>query len=79
MPLADGLDGFEFLAMAETGEVGHWQVLRTLNRRGRHPGIRELVDWALPIQQRHFKDVQKGQPSAGRGREPERAPRPGHD
>ena len=28
---ADGLDGFEFLTMAEAGEVGHWAVLRTLN------------------------------------------------
>jgi hypothetical protein len=27
---AHGLDGFEFLAMAEAGEVGHRQVLRTL-------------------------------------------------
>src|SRR5688572_10657940 len=40
---ADGLDGFEFLTMAEAGEVGHWQVLKTLNGRARHPGIRELV------------------------------------
>ena len=23
---ADGLDGFEFLTMAEAGEVGHWEA-----------------------------------------------------
>jgi hypothetical protein len=28
---ADGLDGFEFLTMAEAGEVGHWAVLGKLN------------------------------------------------
>ena len=25
---ADALDGFEFLTMAEAGEVGHWPVVR---------------------------------------------------
>ena len=30
---ADGLDGFEFLTMAEAGEVGHWAVLGKLNER----------------------------------------------
>ena len=29
----DALDGFEFLTMAEAGEVGHWSVLRKLNER----------------------------------------------
>jgi hypothetical protein len=24
---ADALDGFEFLTMAEAGEVGHWSVV----------------------------------------------------
>ena len=32
---ADALDGFEFLTMAEAGEVGHWSVLRKLNERAR--------------------------------------------
>ena len=27
---AEGLDGFEFLTMAEAGEVGHWEVLGVL-------------------------------------------------
>ena len=30
---SDALDGFEFLTMAEAGEVGHWEILETLNRR----------------------------------------------
>ena len=30
---ADGLDGFEFLTMAEAGEVGHWEVLGVLGEK----------------------------------------------
>ena len=54
---ADTLDGFEFLTMAEAGEVGHWSVLKTLNKIGGDAEIRDLVEWALPIQQRHYAGV----------------------
>ena len=54
---ADDLDGFEFLIMAEAGEVGHWAVLRKLNENAGEEQIRDLVDWALPIQERHFQTV----------------------
>jgi hypothetical protein len=57
---ADDLDGFEFLTMAEAGEVGHWAVLGKLNERAGDPKLQELVDWALPIQERHFKTVKSG-------------------
>jgi hypothetical protein len=57
---ADALDGFEFLTMAEAGEVGHWSVLRKLNERARRDDVGRLVEWALPIQQRHFQDVLDG-------------------
>ena len=30
---ADDLDGFEFLTMAEAGEVGHWAILGKLNEK----------------------------------------------
>jgi hypothetical protein len=53
----DGLDGFEFLTMAEAGEVGHWSVLQELNKQARHPGVRDLVKLQLPIQKRHLKEV----------------------
>ena len=29
----DPLDGFEFLTMAEAGEVGHWSIVANLNER----------------------------------------------
>ncbi len=54
---SDDLDGFEFLTMAEAGEVGHWSVLKELNKQAKHPGVQKLVSTHLPIQQRHLKDV----------------------
>lgn len=51
---AEALDGFEFMTMAEAGEVGHWEVLGTLNEQAAEPKIGELVEWALPIQERHL-------------------------
>ena len=56
----DPLDGFEFLTMAEAGEVGHWSVLRKLNERARRDDVQQLVEWALPIQERHFQAVLDG-------------------
>src|ERR671930_2424978 len=40
---ADALDGFEFLTMAEAGEDGDWEILRTLNERARVAGVGVLV------------------------------------
>jgi coenzyme F420-reducing hydrogenase alpha subunit len=57
---ADALDGFEFLTMAEAAEVGHWSVLRTLNEQAGNAELRGLIEWALPIQERHFQSVLAG-------------------
>ena len=54
---SDGLDGFEFLTMAEAGEVGHWAVLEKINEAAGEQELGELVEWALPIQERHLSDV----------------------
>ncbi len=54
---ADGLDGFEFLTMAEAGEVGHWAVLGKLNEAAGEEELRALVEWALPIQERHLSEA----------------------
>ena len=54
---ADALDGMEFMTMAEAGEVGHWQVLEQLNKKAKHPGIRDLTRQQLPIQKRHLKEA----------------------
>jgi hypothetical protein len=57
---AEALDGFEFLTMAEAAEVGHWSVLRKLNERANRAGLAQLIEWALPIQERHFKEALEG-------------------
>jgi hypothetical protein len=57
---SDGLDGLEFMTMAEAGEVGHWAILGKLNEKAGESEIAELVEWALPIQERHFSDVKEG-------------------
>lgn len=56
---ADGLDGFEFMTMAEAGEVGHWAVLKKLNEQAGEERVSELVEWALPIQERHFSETKE--------------------
>lgn len=56
---ADGLDGFEFLTMAEAGEVGHWAVLGKLNEQAGEEPLNELFGWALPIQERHFDQTKE--------------------
>ncbi|HET8954254.1 MAG TPA: hypothetical protein VFN18_01195 [Solirubrobacterales bacterium] len=56
---ADGLDGFEFMTMAEAGEVGHWAVLSKLNEQAGEEKIAELTAWALPIQERHFSETKE--------------------
>jgi hypothetical protein len=57
---SDGLDGFEFLIMAEAGEVGHWAILGKLNESAGEESVAELVEWALPIQERHLGTVREG-------------------
>jgi hypothetical protein len=56
---ADGLDGLEFLIMAEAGELGHVEIVGAMNEVTGEPKIQELVAWAQPIQQRHFEDTRK--------------------
>ena len=57
---ADGLDGFEFLTMAEAGEVGHWEILGTMNEQARNTELAEVIQWATPIQQRHLEEARGG-------------------
>ena len=56
----DPIDGFEFLTMAEAGEVGHWAIVQKLNERAGRAEVRKLAAWALPIQQRHFQEALDG-------------------
>ena len=57
---AEGLDGFEFLTMAEAGEVGHWEILGVLGKKAGKSDVQDLVQWAVPIQRRHFDEARQG-------------------
>jgi hypothetical protein len=54
---ADGLDGLEFLIMAEAGELGHVALVGKLNESAGDERVRELVDWAHPIQEKHYEQT----------------------
>ena len=53
----DALDGFEFLIMAEAGELGHWEIVRTMATKAKDRPLVRLADWATPIQQGHVEAV----------------------
>ena len=57
---ADGLDGLEFLTMAEAGEVGHWQILGTMNQKAGNSQLQDVIEWVTPIQERHFEQSLQG-------------------
>jgi hypothetical protein len=59
---ADGLDGLEFMVMAEAGELGHVEIAKTLSERSQDEAVtevRELLEWAQPIQERHFTQTRE--------------------
>jgi hypothetical protein len=67
---ADALDGFEFLTMAEAGEVGHWEIVREMANKAGDSETIQLAEWALPIQQGHFETVRKGSLELARDEDP---------
>ena len=56
---ADDLDGFEFLNMAEAGELAHVEIVAELNKKARNAKVKELLQTVMPIQQRHVKDTKQ--------------------
>jgi phosphate uptake regulator len=54
---AEALDCLEFLSMSEAGELAHWQILDTLNKRANDSAIRKLTSFALPLQEKHVREV----------------------
>jgi hypothetical protein len=67
---AEGLDGFEFLTMAESGEVGHWAVLGEMAKSAGNREVRSLVSKHLPIQKRHLRDATAGALKLARAEDP---------
>ena len=56
---SDALDGFEFLIMAEAGELGHVEIVQAMNKTAKNAEIRELVKWVQPIQKRHVQETRQ--------------------
>ena len=55
----EALDGFEFLTMAEAGELGHWEIVRTMGQTVGDGDVVDLADWAVEVQRRHFDGVRE--------------------
>jgi hypothetical protein len=55
----EALDGFEFLAMAEAGELCHWEIVQTMAREAGDADVQGLADWAVPVQRQHVDKVRE--------------------
>jgi hypothetical protein len=56
---ADGLDGLEFMYMAEAAELGHVEVVKSMNEKVNDSDIGELVDFVFPLQEQHWSQVRE--------------------
>jgi len=55
----EALDGFEFLTMAEAGELGHWEIVQRISQTIGDDQAAELAGWAVEVQRRHFDTVRE--------------------
>jgi hypothetical protein len=55
----EALDGFEFLTMAEAGELGHWEIVQRMASVTGEAEVGQLADWAVGVQRRHFETVRE--------------------
>ena len=55
----EALDGFEFLSMAEAGELCHWEIVHTMSEKLADSQVLELATWSVGIQRRHVETVRE--------------------
>ena len=53
----EALDGFEFLSMAEAGELCHWEIVQRMAETLGQSDVSELADWSVEVQRRHVATV----------------------
>ncbi len=53
----EALDGFEFLSMAEAGELCHWEIVQRMAETLGQSDVGELADWSVEVQRRHVATV----------------------
>ena len=63
----EALDGFEFLAMAEAGELSHWEIVEKIaSDRSATPEVTDArASWAVPVERGHLDDRARRVPGAG--------------
>jgi hypothetical protein len=67
---SDALDGLEFLIMAEAGELGHVEIAGVMAEKAGHAEVREFLQWAQPIQQRHVEQTREAALTIAREQDP---------
>src|SRR4051794_38687190 len=55
----EALDGFEFLSMAEAGELCHREIVQKIADTAGESRAKELADWAVSIQVEHVSAVRE--------------------
>jgi hypothetical protein len=55
----EALDGFEFLSMAEAGELCHWEIVEKMADTLGEQQVLELARWAVPVQRGHVEGVRE--------------------
>ena len=55
----EALDGFEFLFMAEAGELGHWEIVKAMSDELGDAAAGDLAEWAVAVQHTHVAGVRE--------------------
>jgi hypothetical protein len=55
----EALDGFEFLSMAEAGELCHWEIVEKMSDTLGEHDVRSLAGWAVDVQREHVDTVRR--------------------
>jgi len=55
----EALDGFEFLSMAEAGELCHWEIVEKMAATIDAADVHELATWAVGVQRDHVATVRE--------------------
>jgi hypothetical protein len=55
----EALDGFEFLSMAEAGELCHWEIVEQMAQTIGADDVHGLATWAVGVQREHVETVRR--------------------
>ena len=55
----EALDGFEFLSMAEAGELCPWEIVAKMSETIGAEDVRGLAGWAVGVQREHVESVRR--------------------